>query len=59
MTSPNFVESSGPGLSPGHDLVVKRDNNIFEVGSREGAYTECAVTLQRVLREKIQVVEQD
>ena len=58
MTSLNFVESSGPGLSPGHDLVVKRDNNIFEVGSREGAYTECAVTLQRVLREKSQVVEQ-
>ncbi len=58
MTFPNFIESPGPGLSPGHDLVVKRDNNIFEVGSREGAYTEFAVTFQRVLREKIQAVEQ-
>ena len=58
MTSPNFIESPGPGLSPGHDLVVKRDYNIFEVGSREGTYTEFAITLQRVLREKNQAVEQ-
>ncbi len=58
MTSLNFVESLGPGLSPGHDLVVKRDNNIFEVGSREGAYTEFAVTLQRVLREENEAVGQ-
>ncbi len=58
MTSPKFIEPPGPGLSPGHDLVVKRDNNIFEVDSREGAYTEFAVTIQRVLREKNQAVEQ-
>ena len=58
MTAPNFIESLGPGLSPGHDLVVKRDNSIFEVGSREGAYTEFVVTLQRGLRETNQAVEQ-
>ena len=58
MTSPNSVVASGSGLSPGRELVVMRDNNISEVGSREGAYTEYAVSLPRVLREKNQAVKQ-
>ena len=58
MTSPNSVAAPGSGLSPGRDLVVMRDNNISDLGSREDNYTAYAVTLLRVLREKNQAVKQ-